>query len=91
MSVNADIGKLDLDNFIFIGNKIADKIYEIPKDDLKFFKAQRKRIIENEELRQQLGAIVLHLQNLSVYQDPRYNEMSLIPLLDKIRKWDNEQ
>ena len=36
----------DLDNFIFIGNKIADKIYEIPKDDYEWFMKHKKRILE---------------------------------------------
>ena len=29
--------EIDFDNFIFIGNKIDDRIYEIPKRDLKWF------------------------------------------------------
>lgn len=37
--------EIDLDNFIFIGNKIADKIYEIPKEDLEFFNKTKERIL----------------------------------------------
>ncbi len=79
---------MDFDNFIFIGNKIDDRIYEIPKKDLKWFIKVKKAILQNEQLRKQLPAIIKHLENLSVYQDKRVNEISLIPILNVLRGYD---
>lgn len=76
---------MDYSKFIHVGRHIEDRIYEVPKEDLDWFDKVKKTVEQNEDLRSNLRGIILHLENLSVYQDPRVNDLHLIPLLNKLR------
>ena len=76
--------QFDFDNFIHIGSKIDDKIYEIPQDDFIWFNVQKQQILDNQK-------DALELQELRktglLFSDREWVQDQIKQLKEKAEKW----
>ena len=82
------IEPLDFDNFIFIGSKIDDKIYEIPEDDLKWFKEKKKQILQGQAIVERLEKRISELETDELF--PVELRDIILGNLEKIFKGDKK-